>query len=271
MPDTNANGYIKQCKNVSSNFSSIDPGEAVWMPGHIGVYIGNGEVIEATPSWKNGVQKTKLSARRWEKHGLMPQIEYTQGQAEVLELLRTTENLHMRSSAGTSHESILVIPKGTDVQVISKTSTWAKVSYKSKTGYSSMSFLKSPATRMGGKVIASALNVRSGPGTSHRIKDVLYKSEPVEIIRTVNGWHEIRHGTATAYVSADYIEESNAIAIVTRCGVVYNCSYLNIRQTPGGKSVGTYKAGTTVTILAREGSWYKTDKGYSHVNYIKLI
>ncbi|HCW73377.1 MAG TPA: hypothetical protein DHM90_05775 [Clostridiaceae bacterium] len=241
------------------------------MPGHIGVYVGGGEVIEATPSWENGVQRTKLSARKWQLHGMMPQVEYVEDEPDTVELMRTKENLHMRSGAGTRFASLMVIPKGADVQVVSITSGRAKVSYKGKIGYSSADYLMAVPSRKGGEGIASVLNVRSGPGTQNRIMGTLLKGAKVEILATVSGWHKIRYGTGEAYVSADYIEESNTVVVETKRGRVVNCSYLNIRQTPGGKAVGTYKVGDVVTILEKNGSWYKTDKGYSSVNYIKLI
>lgn len=76
VPDTNADGMIKLCNDVSNDFSRIDVGEAVWMPGHIGVYIGSGKVVECTPKWYNKVQITNLSARGWSKHGKLPYIKY---------------------------------------------------------------------------------------------------------------------------------------------------------------------------------------------------
>lgn len=74
VPDINADTLIKQCKNVSTDFSNIEIGEAVWIPGHIGVYVGDGKVIECTPQWRNGVQVT--SKRKWHKHGKLPYITY---------------------------------------------------------------------------------------------------------------------------------------------------------------------------------------------------
>lgn len=74
VPDLNADTMIKVCKDVSSDFSSIEIGEVVWIPGHIGVYIGDGKVVECTPQWRNGVQIT--SKRKWQKHGKLPYITY---------------------------------------------------------------------------------------------------------------------------------------------------------------------------------------------------
>lgn len=84
VPDVSADGMIKLCKNVSTDFSTIKRGEAVWMSGHIGVYIGDGKVIECTPKWLNCVQYSNLgnigythgNCRYWKKHGFLPWVEY---------------------------------------------------------------------------------------------------------------------------------------------------------------------------------------------------
>lgn len=83
VPDTNADGMIKLCKNVSTDFSKIEVGEAVWMPGHIGIYIGNNLAVECTPIWKDCVQITACNhavsgynRRNWTKHGKLPWVTY---------------------------------------------------------------------------------------------------------------------------------------------------------------------------------------------------
>lgn len=45
------------------------------MNGHIGVYVGNGEVIEAQGT-AYGVVKTQLSGRGWTKWLKIPNIKY---------------------------------------------------------------------------------------------------------------------------------------------------------------------------------------------------
>ena len=73
MPDYGANQMYRSA-SVSGTIDTIPdiPGLAVWCDGHIGVYIGNGEVIEAMGT-KYGVVKTKLADRNW-THWL--KIEY---------------------------------------------------------------------------------------------------------------------------------------------------------------------------------------------------
>lgn len=83
VPDTNADGMIKLCEDISTDFSKIEVGEAVWLKGHIGVYIGDGLAVECTPSWKNCVQITACNCdkkgynrRNWTKHGKLPYVSY---------------------------------------------------------------------------------------------------------------------------------------------------------------------------------------------------
>lgn len=76
VQDIGADSMIEKCSNLSTDFGNITPGEAVWLKGHIGVYIGNGQVVECTPAWADGVQITNLSQRKWTKHGKLPYIEY---------------------------------------------------------------------------------------------------------------------------------------------------------------------------------------------------
>lgn len=91
VPDIGADSIIKKCSNVSTDFSNIKVGELLWMPGHVGVYIGGGLAVECSPKWANKVQVTAANKdvpgynrRNWSKHGLLPYIEYTANFSEKL-------------------------------------------------------------------------------------------------------------------------------------------------------------------------------------------
>ena len=86
VPDIGADSMIKVCKNVTTDFSHIEVGEAVWTEGHIGVYVGNGIAVECTPRWDNKVQITACNRsvsgynrRNWTKHGKLPYVKYEAG------------------------------------------------------------------------------------------------------------------------------------------------------------------------------------------------
>ena len=90
VPDYDAKQMIDHCLEVSTDFSAIAPAEAVWMNGHIGVYVGGGVVVESTPKWKGGVQRSTClndtgkylpgtaGGRSWTKHGKLPWVDYSQ-------------------------------------------------------------------------------------------------------------------------------------------------------------------------------------------------
>lgn len=83
VPDIGADAMFARCTDRSYNFSKIEVGEAVWMDGHIGVYIGDGLAVECSPKWKNGVQITACNRsiagynrRDWTMHGKLPYVKY---------------------------------------------------------------------------------------------------------------------------------------------------------------------------------------------------
>lgn len=74
--DVSANGMLKKCarRGRISTMPEI-PGILVFMPGHVGIYCGDGKVIEAR-GFHYGVVETKLSERAWENWGKCPWITY---------------------------------------------------------------------------------------------------------------------------------------------------------------------------------------------------
>ena len=84
-PDVNDQGLWNISKDKSEYFSKIQVGELLWMPGHVGLYIGNGKGIECTTAWENKVQITAvanigsipgLHSRTWKGHAKLPFVSY---------------------------------------------------------------------------------------------------------------------------------------------------------------------------------------------------
>ena len=53
--DDGTEQIINRCSDVSNDFSYIEPGELLHMDGHVGIYVGNRQVIECTAGWEGGV------------------------------------------------------------------------------------------------------------------------------------------------------------------------------------------------------------------------
>lgn len=87
QPDKGAKQTLANCK-VKGNISNMPeiPGLAVWTKtgGHIGLYVGNGEVIELR-GFSYGCQWNKLSERAFTTWGLYPYAEYTAEQVKMAE------------------------------------------------------------------------------------------------------------------------------------------------------------------------------------------
>lgn len=74
--DKSANAMYTACKTKGEMATMPEvPGILVFFPGHVGVYIGGGEVIEAR-SRRYGVYKTKLAERPWKTWGYCPYVTY---------------------------------------------------------------------------------------------------------------------------------------------------------------------------------------------------
>lgn len=104
VPDIGADAMIKKCSGVSTNFDKIEIGEAVWQTGHIGIYIGDGLVVECTPAWKNKVQITACNRtisgynrRNWTKHGKLPYVDYVK--EVVVEPLKVGDKVRLKAGA----------------------------------------------------------------------------------------------------------------------------------------------------------------------------
>ena len=75
--DVSANGMLSRCVE-HGNIGKLPeiPGVLVFMDGHVGIYEGNGYVIECTVSCGGGVVRTALHSRPWVHWGKCPWITY---------------------------------------------------------------------------------------------------------------------------------------------------------------------------------------------------
>lgn len=115
--------------------------------GHVGLYIGNDTVIEASGT-QAGVITTKISSGKWTCWGEMKGVDYGDNSAATVEpepipsigsAVVNDIKVALRSAPSKSASILTRVDKGQRVQVLS--SDWTRVSYNGQTGYMMTKFL----------------------------------------------------------------------------------------------------------------------------------
>ena len=115
------------------------------------------------------------------------------------------------------------------------------------------------------RVSSGALNVRSGPGTSHSKTGSLFKGETVIQLSTSNGWSRILyHGTKTGYVSAQYLSSSfRAVSLQVPSFKQTDSRWANLTIGNSGKTFA--KIGCATTAVAMMESYRQGKTIYPNV------
>lgn len=169
------------------------PGLAVIMPGHIGIYIGNGEVIESAGTYY-GVVKTSLKDRRlngakaspWTQWYKIPWITYveTANTSSGTTVKIKSKTSYMRQSAHTAAKTMYTLPVGTKVTWVSDCKNgWSKIKYKNKTGYIQN-------TRLSGKSGLSKYQTVIVMGNCVRVRKSCSTASSANIYKTVNSGYK---------------------------------------------------------------------------------
>lgn len=127
---------------------TLKPGTAVFVlkngndRSHVGLYIGNGEVIEAS-STQSGVIKSKITNSKWSEWGELKGVDYSANtetpNSQVGSAVVNAVRVALRSGPSTNDSIIVRVDKGERVQVLGD--SWTKVTYQGKTGYMMTKFL----------------------------------------------------------------------------------------------------------------------------------
>lgn len=131
----------------------LKPGTAVFVlkgtsdRSHVGLYIGNGKVIEASGT-KVGVITTEITNSKWAEWGELKGVAYDgnpvqeKQEESVISIGSAMVNatkVALRSAPSTNASILIRVDKGQRVQVLSN--EWTRVSYQGKTGYMMTKFL----------------------------------------------------------------------------------------------------------------------------------
>lgn len=142
-----AKGKMKAGKRTDGK--EMLPGTAVFTGtdgdhGHIGLYIGGGEVIEAAGT-QQGVIKSKVTASKWTYWGELKAVDYAKEDEPVAEGYAkvTGKRVALRQEPSTRATVILRVNTGETVKIEPEPAKkWEYVTYNGKTGWMMREFLE---------------------------------------------------------------------------------------------------------------------------------
>ena len=121
-------------------------------------------------------------------------------------------------------------------------------------------------------VVASKLNVRTGPGMSYSILGRAKRGTKCMFLSMTNGWWLVQFGNGQkGYVDKQFLTPVHAPVE----GYYTTTTAVNARTYPrtSAKKIGTLKKGTTVYLAKRNGDWalvyYKGYSGWVAVKYLR--
>lgn len=105
FPDCSADAQYNRSNRKGASMATLPemPGVLVFMRGHVGIYIGDGWVIEAR-GHAYGVVKTRLKDRAWKRWALIDEIEYVKDEPKPEEPKPQDEKPNVITSNGCNYK-----------------------------------------------------------------------------------------------------------------------------------------------------------------------
>ncbi|MGA1790979.1 MAG: SH3 domain-containing protein [bacterium] len=130
----------------------------------------------------------------------------------------TGEAVNIRSGPNTKHQVVRKVKRNEALKRIKRLDGWARVILSDgETGWIFEKYISSEGPNpkaervyVSGKIV----NIRSGPGTRHKILTEVEKGDELERIERSNGWSEVKlHDGTTGWIHEKYISKSGAMHI----------------------------------------------------------
>lgn len=246
MPDQSANGMFEYAKKKGLAWGTIDtmpdiPGLAVRYDGHVGYYIGNGEVVEER-GFAYGCVKTKLKDRKWLHWYEFPCINYNSSGSTIPIETKLGSRLLKKGSKGSDVKELQqllneYLDTGLEVDGDYGANTVAAVKklqqklgvtvdgeYGAKTHAAFMSLIadrtpdptepEQPAEPITENFKTSGqVYVRTGDSTAYSIITSLAKNTQIQVINNKNngpiisasGWYAIQCENQIGWISNKYV------------------------------------------------------------------
>lgn len=200
--------------------------------------------------------------------------------------------LNVRSAPSTGAAIVATLRKDSYITLLSKSGGWWHVEFGNRQqGYCHGEYITivegTPATVA---TQSSALNVRSGPGTSFGKVASLAKGETVLRLTTSNGWSRILyHGIKTGYVSAQYLSGpasgNSAVSLQVPNYKQTDGRWANVKIGSSGKTIAqigcattgiamleSYRTGTTIypDAMSRKLNYTSSGSVYWPANFVTV-
>lgn len=227
VADDNADTIVDKLTRVNTNFGNIVPGEVLWMPGHVGVYIGNGKVIECTAAWEGKVVISDINSKGkrsrngkvvgyWKKHGYLKYIEYVANEEETkpaeskptkkfnLNDLVLVNGYLYRDSQGNGQGKLLSKYRG----LITKIADGPKPYHIGTLGWVAEKDIVLVEASGDYKTVTNCtwLNLRTSPEYGNNIYKSVRAGTRVDYLGIENGWAKVDYNGKKVYCGASYLK-----------------------------------------------------------------
>ena len=196
----------------------------------------------------------------------------------------TAGTLNLRADANTEASILGKYGWGTEVEVLGFNGNWAYVEVGGQKGYMYAQYLGSEgsASYTGYvKTNSRGLNLRQTPD------GIILGSYPrgtaVTVLSTADGWSKVTVNGQTGYMASQWLSTSKpstgSSSAVSGTAIVNNpldtqVLFLRSKPSTDSQSLGYYRNGKTVTLLAKLDGWYKVSvdgqTGYMMAKYLKV-
>lgn len=190
---------------------------------------------------------------------------------------RTRTSIRLRAGEGTNYSSLMTIPGGKTVELLSKGSTWSKVSYSGQTGYVMTSYLENfvgtpSETVASGTTTPTAtvqiaqttanVRMRSGAGTTNNILATLAKGTTVSVLSRGSEWSQVSCNGMTGYVINTYLK-FNTGEQTTNGKTMVTTGKVNLRSAASMDSevLTEVPAGTQVQVYSEANDFSQVSFG----------
>ena len=173
--------------------------------GHVGLYIGNGLVIEAEGTIK-GVITSKVTLSKWVEWGQLKGVDYNTEPIPVPAgcAIVTGKNVALREGPSTSRKVMVRVPTGTIVD-IAKISGWTYVHYGRNYGFMMNEFISitDHTVTVTGKNVA----LRAGTSTDTQVLTRIKTGTIVDRADLPDDWEYISYCGNQGFMMKEYIKE----------------------------------------------------------------